>query len=90
MDARAAEREGILLDNAGVGGSTGSLPSPIAEMAIDAVAFTGALGLRSYDLHGFSMGGFVAQEVALIRPHQLRRRPWIPVPGARGLRRRSQ
>ena len=26
-----------------------------------------------YDLHGFSMGGFVAQEVALARPHQVRR-----------------
>src|ERR1700722_2385893 len=32
-------------------------------MAIDAVAFTDALGLRSYDLHGFSMGGFVANEL---------------------------
>jgi pimeloyl-ACP methyl ester carboxylesterase len=73
VDSLAAEREVILLDNAGVGGSTGRVPSTIAEMAIDAVAFTDALGLRSYDLHGFSMGGFVAQEVALTRPHQLRR-----------------
>ncbi len=73
VDGLAAEREVVLLDNAGVGGSTGSVPSSIAQMAMDAVAFTDALQLRRYDLHGFSMGGFVAQEVALIRPHQLRR-----------------
>jgi pimeloyl-ACP methyl ester carboxylesterase len=73
IDSLAAEREVTLLDNAGVGGSTGRAPSTIAQLATDAIAFTDALGLRSYDLHGFSKGGFVAQGVALIRPHQLRR-----------------
>jgi pimeloyl-ACP methyl ester carboxylesterase len=73
VDTLATEREVILVDNAGVAGSTGKVPSTIAGMAIDAVAFTDALGLRTYDLHRFSMGGFIAQEVALIRPHQLRR-----------------
>ena len=73
VDTIAEQREVILLDNAGVGGSTERVPSTVAEMAVDAIAFTDALGLRTYDLHGFSMGGFVAQEVALMRPHQVRR-----------------
>jgi pimeloyl-ACP methyl ester carboxylesterase len=73
VDTIAEQREVILLDNAGVGGSSGKVPSTVAEMAVDAIAFTDALGLRMYDLHGFSMGGFVAQEVALARPHQVRR-----------------
>ena len=73
VDAIAEQREVILLDNTGVGDSTGRVPSTVAEMGVDAIAFTDALGLRVYDLHGFSMGGFVAQEVALMRPHQVRR-----------------
>ena len=73
VDTIAEQREVILLDNAGVAGSSGKVPSTAAEMAVDAIAFTDALGLRTYDLHGFSLGGFVAQEVALMRPHQVRR-----------------
>ena len=39
----------------------------------DALAFVDALGLTEVDLFGFSIGGFVAQEVALQRPHLVRR-----------------
>jgi pimeloyl-ACP methyl ester carboxylesterase len=54
-------------------------------MALDATAFTDALGLRRYDLLGFSLGGFVAQEVALIRPHQAAGSASpAPAPGAGG------
>ncbi|MBP2707187.1 alpha/beta hydrolase [Microbispora sp. RL4-1S] len=73
VDAIAARREVILLDNVGVGGSTGTVPSTVQEMALGALAFIDALGLKTYDLFGFSLGGFVAQEVALIRPPQVRR-----------------
>ncbi|MGW3668472.1 alpha/beta fold hydrolase [Streptomyces sp. NPDC005141] len=73
VDSIAAQREVILVDNAGVGGSTGRVPSTVQEMAVHAVEFLDALGVRRYDLLGFSMGGFVAQEMALIRPHEIRR-----------------
>jgi pimeloyl-ACP methyl ester carboxylesterase len=73
VDTVAEQREVVLVDNVGVGGSTGLVPSTVEEMAVGAVTFLDAVGLKRYDLLGFSMGGFVAQEVALIRPHQLRR-----------------
>jgi pimeloyl-ACP methyl ester carboxylesterase len=73
VDTIARQREVILLDNTGVAGSTGTTPGTVEAMALDAIAFTDALALRRYDLLGFSLGGFVAQEVALIRPHQARR-----------------
>jgi pimeloyl-ACP methyl ester carboxylesterase len=73
VDTIARQREVILLDNTGVAGSTGTTPGTVEAMALDAIAFTDALGLRRYDLLGLSLGGFVAQEVALIRPHQARR-----------------
>jgi pimeloyl-ACP methyl ester carboxylesterase len=37
------------------------------------VAFVAALGLEEVDLLGFSIGGFVAQEIALVRPSLVRR-----------------
>ncbi|MFJ2647998.1 alpha/beta fold hydrolase [Streptomyces sp. NPDC087420] len=73
VDAIAAEREVILLDNRGVGLSSGTVPATVTEMARDVIAFTDALGLETVDLLGFSLGGFVAQEVALIRPPLVRR-----------------
>jgi pimeloyl-ACP methyl ester carboxylesterase len=42
-------------------------------MAHDAIAFIEALNLHRVDLLGFSIGSFVAQEIALIRPDLLRR-----------------
>jgi pimeloyl-ACP methyl ester carboxylesterase len=72
-DALAARREVILVDYPGVGSSTGDPSSSIAEGARQIIAFVGALGLERIDLLGFSIGGFVAQEVALVRPTLLRR-----------------
>jgi pimeloyl-ACP methyl ester carboxylesterase len=73
LDALAAEREVVLVNNRGVSSTSGTTPSTIAEMARDIVAFCDALGLKSIDLLGFSLGGFVAQDVALIRPDLVRR-----------------
>jgi pimeloyl-ACP methyl ester carboxylesterase len=42
-------------------------------MANDAIAFIEAMNLERIDLLGFSIGSFVAQEIALIRPDLLRR-----------------
>ena len=73
IDAVAADREVILFDNVGVGGTNGTTPGTVEEMAHDAVVFLDALGLSEVDLFGFSLGGFVAQEIALTRPGLARR-----------------
>src|SRR2546423_14942726 len=73
VDALARDRRVVTFDNAGVGGSSGTTPSTIAQMARDAIAFLEALELDTVDLLGFSIGSFVAQEIALIRPAVVRR-----------------
>jgi pimeloyl-ACP methyl ester carboxylesterase len=73
VDRLAQDREVILLDNRGVGGSTGVVPENVTTMARDALAFIDALGLEQIDLLGFSLGGFVAQELVLLRPRLVRR-----------------
>jgi pimeloyl-ACP methyl ester carboxylesterase len=73
IDTIAAKREVILVDNTGVGGSTGTTPGTIEQMTLDAIAFIDALKLPRYDVLGFSLGGQIAQEVALRRPWQVRR-----------------
>jgi pimeloyl-ACP methyl ester carboxylesterase len=57
----------------GVGSSTGEPSHTIASSASQIIAFVDALGLDRIDLLGFSIGGFVAQEVALVRPSLVRR-----------------
>jgi len=73
IDALAARRRVITFDNTGVAATTGRTPSTIEAMAHDAIAFIDALELEQVDLLGFSIGSFVAQEIALIRPGLLRR-----------------
>jgi pimeloyl-ACP methyl ester carboxylesterase len=73
VDRLGQDREVILLDNRGVGGSTGVVPENVTTMARDALAFTDALGLKQIDLLGFSLGGYVAQEFVLLRPRLVRR-----------------
>ena len=73
VDALAAEREVILVDYPGVGSSTGDPSSTIGETARRMIAFIAALGLDQIDLLGFSIGGFVAQEIGLVRPTLVRR-----------------
>jgi pimeloyl-ACP methyl ester carboxylesterase len=72
-DALAPGREIILFDNAGVGRSTGTAPDTIAGMAADAASFIDGLGLTSVDILGHSMGGEIAQLIALDRPDLVRR-----------------
>jgi len=73
VDDLCATRRVIAFDNAGVGASTGRTPSSVAEMARDAIVFIDAMDLEQVDLLGFSIGSFVAQEVALIRPRLVRK-----------------
>ena len=73
IDALARGRRVITFDNRGVAASTGATPSTIAQMALDAIDFIDALGVREADLLGFSIGSFVAQEIALVRPSAVRK-----------------
>ena len=72
-DALAPGREIILFDNAGVSSSTGTTPDTIAGMAADAASFIDGLGLTTVDILGHSMGGEIAQLIALDRPGLVRR-----------------
>lgn len=72
--ALASGRRVIRFDNAGVGRSSGSeVPDNVAAMAEVAVALIDALGLDKVDLLGWSLGGYVAQMVALNAPDRVRR-----------------
>ncbi|WP_406470533.1 alpha/beta fold hydrolase [Streptomyces sp. NBC_01615] len=73
VDGIAAKRRVITFDNRGVGASTGSTPRTIRAMATDAVTFIRALGFEYVDLHGFSMGGMIAQEIAQTEPDLVRK-----------------
>src|SRR5947207_11620221 len=63
VDGLAPKHHVVVFDNRGVGGSGGSTPKTVEEMARDTVAFIGALGFREVDLLGFSLGGFIAQVI---------------------------
>lgn len=73
MDALSEDRRVVALDYRGVGASGGEAPLTVREMADDVIAVIGALDLGVVDLMGFSLGGFVAQEVVLQRPDLIRR-----------------
>jgi pimeloyl-ACP methyl ester carboxylesterase len=72
-DGLAQHREIILFNNAGVSGSSGEVPTSIPEMGANAISFIRALGLAKVDVLGFSIGGMVAQEIALQAPDLVRR-----------------
>ena len=72
IDALARGRRVITFDNRGVAASSGRTPNTIAQMALDAIDFIDSLGVGSVDLLGFSIGSFLAQEIALIRPSSVR------------------
>jgi pimeloyl-ACP methyl ester carboxylesterase len=68
IDTLASTRRVVMFDNTGVGGSTGTTPGTVTQMAHDAIAFLTAMGFEQADILGFSIGSFVAQEIALARP----------------------
>jgi pimeloyl-ACP methyl ester carboxylesterase len=82
-DGLAKTREVILFNNAGVSSSSGEVPTSFPEMGANAIAFIKALGLSQVDVLGFSIGGMVAQEIAL-RGGELVRRVVLVGTGPRG------
>jgi pimeloyl-ACP methyl ester carboxylesterase len=69
----AADHEVILFDNAGVAASGGETPYTVVEMTPHCVAFCRALGLKAIYIVGFSLGGMIAQQLALDHPHLVQR-----------------
>jgi pimeloyl-ACP methyl ester carboxylesterase len=72
MDGIALQHQLICFDNRGVGATKGKTPKTISEMAKDARAFIHALGYEKVDLIGFSLGGFISQEIMLQEPQLVR------------------
>jgi pimeloyl-ACP methyl ester carboxylesterase len=72
-DPLASGREMILFESAGLGRSTGEVPENMSGMAAHALAFVDALGLKRVDILGYSLGGMVAQQIALERPLLVRK-----------------
>jgi pimeloyl-ACP methyl ester carboxylesterase len=72
-DGLACDREVILFDNAGVSSSSGEVPTTFEQMGANSVAFSRAFGFDKVDVLGFSIGGMVAQEVALQAPDFVRK-----------------
>ncbi|MBF6470369.1 alpha/beta hydrolase [Nocardia abscessus] len=73
VDGIAAKHRVITFDNRGVGASEGTTPGSVEAMATDAVAFIRALGFDHVDLLGFSLGGFIAQQIAHNEPALVRK-----------------
>ena len=73
IEALGTDRRVVTFDNVGIGGSTGTTPETIEQMARDAITFLAAMEFTQADLLGFSIGSFVAQQIALIRPAIVRR-----------------
>jgi pimeloyl-ACP methyl ester carboxylesterase len=63
----------VVFDNRDVGqSSTSQGPYEVRDMAMDALALADALDLDSFHLVGLSLGGAIAQEVALAAPERIR------------------
>jgi len=73
IDGIAAHHRVIAFDNRGIGATGSSVPHTVEQMGADAIAFIRALGLKRVDLFGFSLGGGVAQMIALQAPELVRR-----------------
>ena len=72
-DGFAADHDVILFDNAGVGSSGGETPDTVSEMTRQAVAFCDVLGLQEFNVVGFSLGGMIAQQLAIDYPDRVNR-----------------
>ncbi|WP_137111194.1 alpha/beta fold hydrolase [Rhodobacter sp. SY28-1] len=73
VDGLAGTHHVIALSYRGIGLSGGTAPVTIDGMARDAIAAIRALGFGQIDLMGFSLGGFVAQDVTLKEPGLVRK-----------------
>lgn len=73
IDALAERHRVVAVDLPGVGASAGRVPDTVGDMAAAVVGFLAATGHQEVDVLGFSLGGFIAQQLALDRPDLVRR-----------------
>ncbi|HCF3279243.1 alpha/beta fold hydrolase [Pseudomonas aeruginosa] len=73
VDGLARKHRVIAIDYRGIGASGGTAPVTVGEMASDTIALIRAMGFEQVDLLGFSLGGFVAQDVVLKAPNLVRK-----------------
>jgi pimeloyl-ACP methyl ester carboxylesterase len=73
INGLAKERRVITIDNRGIGNSGGVTPDNVKDMTLDAIKIITALRISQCDLLGFSLGGFIAQTMAMMRPDLLRK-----------------
>ncbi|CAN9314399.1 unnamed protein product [Alternaria alternata] len=64
----AENREVILLDNTGIGHSSGSVPETLDSMAATVVNLLAAIHVPKADILGFAMGGMISQIIAMGYP----------------------
>lgn len=73
IETYARDYECLRYDNRGAGRSSSSWrPTSIPQLAGDAVRLMDALGVESAHVYGLSMGGMVAQELAIRFPDRVR------------------
>lgn len=94
VEELAEDRRVVIFDNRGIGNSSGPVKRlTVHMMAIDTIRLIRRLGLRRADLLGWSMGGYIAQRVAIRRPkligrvvlaatdpgspHGVQAKPWV-------------
>jgi pimeloyl-ACP methyl ester carboxylesterase len=73
ISSLAAQREVILFDNAGCGKSTGEVPDSIKGMADHVTEFLASMKIYRLDIYGFSIGGYIAQQLVLDHPDLVRK-----------------
>jgi pimeloyl-ACP methyl ester carboxylesterase len=72
IDRLASSNELILIDNRGIGHSTDNgRPFDVAQLADDVLRVVEALGIKRTSVLGWSMGGFIAQTLALQHPGRI-------------------
>lgn len=69
----AKSRKVILFNNTGVASTSGETPDSVAQMAKDAISFINALNITKADMLGYSLGGFIAQQMAITAPGLVRK-----------------
>lgn len=73
VEGLAQRRRVIVFDSAGVGRSSGVTPDSVEAMAGIAEELIFSLNLKQVDLLGFSLGGFITQQILVDHPQLVRR-----------------